>query len=58
MHSRHLSEGVTTRRTARSHRRHPFIVHTSNIFAILGLRAMYFLRSRPRVKTPAPLAAE
>ena len=24
-------------------RRDPFIVYTSNIFAILGLRAMYFL---------------
>jgi predicted tellurium resistance membrane protein TerC len=27
-------------------RRDPFIVYTSNIFAILGLRAMYFLLAR------------
>jgi hypothetical protein len=39
-------------------RRDPFIVYTSNIFAILGLRAMYFLLSRPRITTHAPLAAE
>ena len=28
----------------------PFIVYTSNIFAILGLRAMYFLLLQARLK--------
>jgi tellurite resistance protein TerC len=28
----------------------PFIVYTSNIFAILGLRAMYFLLLQTRLK--------
>jgi predicted tellurium resistance membrane protein TerC len=38
--------------------RDPFIVCTSNIFAILGLRAMYFLllvRARS-TRTPAPMS--
>ena len=39
-------------------RRDPFIVYTSNIFAILGVRVMYFLRSRRQMKPPAPLADE
>jgi predicted tellurium resistance membrane protein TerC len=36
----------------------PFIVYTSNIFAILGLRAMYFLLLRGRMETSTPLADE
>jgi len=34
-------------------RRDPFIVYTSNIFAILGLRAMYFLLCGPRCSRAA-----
>ena len=39
-------------------RRDPFIVYTSIIFAILGLRAMYFLLPNCAMSTCATLAAE